>query len=853
MAERIVSPGVFTQETDLSYLPQGVANIGAAMIGPTQKGPAFVPTIVTSGGEFEERFGQNIKTSYVPFAVQEYLKSASSVTVVRVMHTGGYRADYVNVVMSGSYGTPSAADLALGGEFASSGSAIAFTLANTRLGQNVGIASSVSASGNSTNNTFDLQIIGAGGTYQTFSTLSLDSGSANYFAKKITSDPQSNTDYAYIYKAFHQTSDLFSSGSHDVDALQVTGSTSASAGLNFTGGTNGAYTAQYDAVGDAATWGGNVDYCVARTPYIIDQGATGWDDGATVRSFKNLFRVYTLGHGTNMNTEYKVGISNIRAAGTIPGSDYGDFTLSIIPLDGRAPETWENCDFNPASPSYFAKQIGDSHVVVDANGRLTYHGNFPNRSKWCRVGDYKNLENYPKSVVPYGYASLSNPIPGGTIVPSASMKLQQVDNTDQQTFQASTYHGFDFMDIGTANRIRGKYDNDGAAYLSPIPSGTGTGSNECFSLNNCYGHDSSDTLPGNPADSARSKGDEKITLAESDIGQRRFAVPFQWGFDGVDPASKPSMGNDISTTNVMGFDCSTSSTSGTTLYKRAINTVSNPDEFDINMLVIPGIIHSKDGSNCHNNITEHAITKVEERADCFYIMDGFHWADTISQAASALGSIDTNYAATYYPWVQVNYAIGGGNVEPVWVPPSVALSGVFAFNDRIGQEWFAPAGLNRGGLTITSKAKFKLNHAERDKLYENRVNPIATFPGQGPTVFGQKTLQSKPSALDRINVRRLLINLKKFIASTSKFLVFEQNTTATRNRFLNSVNPYLENVQSNSGLNAFRVVMDESNNTPDEIDRNRLVGQIFVQPTRTAEFIVLDFVVQPTGATFPEA
>jgi hypothetical protein len=189
---------------------------------------------------------------------------------------------------------------------------------------------------------------------------------------------------------------------------------------------------------------------------------------------------------------------------------------------------------------------------------------------------------------------------------------------------------------------------------------------------------------------------------------------------------------------------------------------------------------------------------------------------------------------------------------PVWVPPSVALTGVFSFNDQIGQEWFAPAGLNRGGLTIATEAKSRLTHSERDKLYENRVNPIATFPGQGVTVFGQKTLQAKPSALDRINVRRLLINLKKFIASTSRFLVFEQNTTATRNRFLNVVNPYLENVQSNSGLSAFRVVMDDSNNTPDEIDRNRLVGQIFIQPTRTAEFIVLDFVVQPTGAAFPE-
>ena len=119
-------------------------------------------------------------------------------------------------------------------------------------------------------------------------------------------------------------------------------------------------------------------------------------------------------------------------------------------------------------------------------------------------------------------------------------------------------------------------------------------------------------------------------------------------------------------------------------------------------------------------------------------------------------------------------------------------------------------------------------------------------------MFGQKTLQSKPSALDRVNIRRLLINLRKFIASASRFLVFEQNTVATRNRFLNIVNPFLEQVQANSGLTAFRVVMDESNNTPDVVDRNQLVGQIFIQPTKTAEFIVLDFVVQPTGATFPE-
>jgi phage tail sheath protein FI len=180
------------------------------------------------------------------------------------------------------------------------------------------------------------------------------------------------------------------------------------------------------------------------------------------------------------------------------------------------------------------------------------------------------------------------------------------------------------------------------------------------------------------------------------------------------------------------------------------------------------------------------------------------------------------------------------------------VAGVYAFNDRVAHPWFAPAGLNRGTIDVALFAERKLTNESRDNLYDANINPIATFPGQGVTVFGQKTLQKKASALDRINVRRLLINVKKFIASSSRFLVFEQNTQATRQRFLGIVNPFLENVQSQSGLSAFRVVMDDTNNTPDVVDRNQLVGQLFLQPTRTAEFVVLDFTIQPTGASFPE-
>jgi len=283
---------------------------------------------------------------------------------------------------------------------------------------------------------------------------------------------------------------------------------------------------------------------------------------------------------------------------------------------------------------------------------------------------------------------------------------------------------------------------------------------------------------------------------------------------------------------------------GKTAYNKALNLLSNQDEYDINMILLPGLEQTD-----HNAVIDKAITVCEDRGDCFVIADPVAHGKTITNATDEAKDYDSNYAAMYWPWVQIPDNQLGKNV---WVPPSVVMGGIYSFNDTVAHPWFAPAGLNRGGIDVAIQAERKLTHSNRDTLYDAHINPIATFPGQGVTVWGQKTLQKKASALDRVNVRRLLIKVKKFIASSSRFLVFEQNNASTRRRFLNIVNPFLEQVQSNSGLTAFRVVMDESNNTPDVVDRNILYGQIFVQPTRTAEFIVLDFTVQPTGATFPE-
>jgi phage tail sheath protein FI len=185
-----------------------------------------------------------------------------------------------------------------------------------------------------------------------------------------------------------------------------------------------------------------------------------------------------------------------------------------------------------------------------------------------------------------------------------------------------------------------------------------------------------------------------------------------------------------------------------------------------------------------------------------------------------------------------------------WAPAATIIPGVYAYNDKVSAEWFAPAGLNRGGLPTVIGPEYRLTKSNRDTLYTNKVNPIAIFPGQGTVVYGQKTLQTAATALDRVNVRRLLIELKRQIGAVAENFLFEQNTVATRAKFVNQITPYLDSVQQRQGLYAYRVIMDETNNTPDVIDRNQMVGVIQLQPTRTAEFIILDFNILPTGATF---
>jgi len=286
------------------------------------------------------------------------------------------------------------------------------------------------------------------------------------------------------------------------------------------------------------------------------------------------------------------------------------------------------------------------------------------------------------------------------------------------------------------------------------------------------------------------------------------------------------------TQGVMGYD-----------YDNMISLLGNREAYQFNVLFAPGLLN-----DTHTSQITNIITNTTLRGDNLFVVDLTDFNSTVTDATVQSQTRDTSYAAAYWPWVRIADPATG---KQVWVPASTVIPGVYAFNDKVSAPWFAPAGINRGGLNTVLQAQYKLSQANKDALYSSNVNPLATLPKQGVVVYGQKTLQKSASALDRVSVRRLMIELKNYIRQIADGVVFEQNTIATRNSFLAKVTPYLDIIQQKQGLYAYKVIMDDSNNGPAVIDQNQLIGQIYVQPTRTAEFISLDFILLPTGAEFP--
>ena len=611
----------------------------------------------------------------------------------------------------------------------------------------------------------------------------------------------------------------------------------------------------------------------AYTPWVKSQGIAPWSaDGSTANATKfELFKIHTLSDGTYTNQKYKIEISNVKLAGTVAGSDWGSFTLAVRDFSDteKKPkylEIFQNLSLDPDSANFIARRIGDRYNYITYAGKIIEFGTYSNLSKYIRI-EVSDIA-YPVSAVPYGFQAYTTPI-GSTAtryVPITKYSKASIYGQAPGKYASGTVFGDN--PLGADDELTALYPTASAGvtvaedtlqYFAPIPAmgaNDSNGLNVDFDLGDVLGSGSAvyiattgSLLPAATSGSVPSVYD---AANESNyVKMRKFVIGFQGGFDGQSPAIPINVGSDIIAGNTQGLNCVNINSAGSIAYKQVVGALGNADEFDINLIATPGIFHSQ-----HSYVAQLVIDMCEARGDCFYIMDNIIFPKSnqsvglIDAAVNDVSTVDSNYVGTYYPWIKI---LDTNMNKIISVPPSVIMPAIYAANDNASAEWFAPAGLNRGGISQAVQVLDRLTHAERDVLYEGRVNPIAAFPGQGICVWGQKTLQIKPSALDRINVRRLLIALKKFIASSSKFLVFEQNVAATRNRFLGIVNPYLESVQQRSGLYAFQVKMDAENNTPDLIDRNVLYGQIYLQPAKTAEFIILDFNILPTGAQFPGA
>jgi phage tail sheath protein FI len=834
MAEKIVSPGVFTKENDLSFLQQGVAEIGAAFIGPFKEGP-LTPTIVNSQSEFETLFGVVDDTYYTPLAVQSYLREAGTATICRVAGVGGYtetapllisalNLGQIDTLVSASTLTSytssegtnagTASIQFIGGTFTTAptayvtivgGGVTGITLTQKGSGLTVAptavyVSQSVTATNYQATGSFDITYDVSGSTAAILFNTAVGANAG--FSTATLADNDGNGDF-YLGGGLDVSASLKLVDSNDVEAVFGTSPFGAkdayvygyfkNSGINF----DSHASCSRDILGEQDF---TFDAQEALTPMIQSQLISG--------DRTPLFQFETIGAGNAANTKVKIGITNIKAAGSVNGTDYGVFTVVVRDYADTNKkktvlETWANVNLDPNSPNFISRVIGDRKLTINSEGKISESGDWVNNSKYVRVAQLNVAA--PVQAVPFGHEAYTLPVSASAAISS------KIPSVSFVTASVSQYGGID-LDLNTDNAI----------YLKPIPVGASVGKNVAFGL---------DVVNGG-----------SLSVGSTSA---QFVVAFQNGFDGMNPATPIAKAGEAAFevgTNSQGFNLATSTASGSVAYAKHIAALSNADEFDINMVVTPGVVR-----RLHPSVVTSVLDMVEQRNDCFYIMDSTSVNDSISLVTAQSDAIDSNMVATYYPWVKT---IDINTNKLISVPPSVLLPGVFAANDRVAAEWFAPAGLNRGGLVGAVSVLNRLTQSEKDTLYEAKVNPIVQFPGQGIVVFGQKTLQDKPSALDRINVRRLLLTVRKYIASTSRYLVFEQNTSTTRNRFLNIVNPYLESIQQRQGLYAFRVVMDDTNNTPDVIDRNIMKGAIYLQPTKTAEFIQIDFNILPTGAAF---
>jgi hypothetical protein len=894
MATIFVSPGVYTKEQDFSVFASRIGITRLGLVGKTPKGPAFEPIKISSTDEYFLRFGGTDPDLPLPYVANAFLGQSNELTVTRILGSTGFvnsPAWLIVADMSTTYGgsvTASGMTISIANQTVSTGwTVITSADTNTFIPNN-----SVSAytSGNDvlvsysgTVSTTDWLGAIEATSFSGFGITVAGNSTTSYIGDDVVTlsadtveskGAYSGTTLAVLRSKRNQiTNSFYFANETDIQLGNISSTLgqfiiSASTGP-LTAVTNSGYTVSLDETSDsymvkilgkspkiitglpnfyveriyphfireAANRGDIVN--IHAVPVYSTEGAytdfqdrytnatTPWVVGRVVGGqVKDLFRFQTISDGDASNVEIKLSIANL---------DLVNYTFDVIvrqfgdtdaTATSTALERWSNLSLDPTSPTYIGKVIG------------TTDESYPRKSMFITVDIAENVA--PKSLPAgfRGYELRGSGISGST---SAGLyyKTQYFSGDSKfKTFLGISelaYTSLTQSQVSVKNSVK-SLEADLFAFDGAVASGTVT--TKGFHMENTA--DANEFISGDK-NSLTAYTNDAQTLIDKTL--LKFTLVPYGGFDGWDKYKQYTYVyeefTDAYTDNVDAF-------------KAGIDTMASPEEVDINLFATPGV----DFSN-NETLIKYALEMVEERADSLYIMDSPRLTvgsekGTPEELISRLEAtgIDSNYAATYWPWIQIED--NSSNLY-TYQSPTLMVVRAMAFTDNVAAPWFAPAGLNRGlaGAGII-RADIKLSKNDRDTLYQGRVNPIATFVQQGVSIWGQKTLQTRQSALDRINVRRLLLQVRRLIAAASLTLVFEQNDQTLRDQFLAKVEPILLQIQNQRGLTAFKVVMDDSNNTADTIDRNTLVGKIQLKPTRTAEFIDLTFQVLPTGARFED-
>ena len=631
------------------------------------------------------------------------------------------------------------------------------------------------------------------------------------------------------------------------------------------------------------------EWTTPETPWIVSE-LQGTD-------IFRLFKFVSISDGTAANREIKLSIINL-------SFERGEFDVIVrdfydTDANPQVLEKYTRCSLDPSKVSFIGRKIGTSTGEFELKSKYTmlflsegltdgvFINSLPAGFEGYRVRGYDCPINphivYKTKYYKAGQTVYDPPFGSGTVnnaTISGGEKFSKVylgvSNSTGAAYDPDffNYKGRQVpstlctaVDGGTWNVITTGFHMDSGATV--VIGGQGT-----------YLDWSGTTLNGKSVfDCGVGQFNREPTLSTEPYKQlrsRKFTVAPYGGFDGWDIYRKTRTNSDDYRMGLSGFlagACTTSEFPTATgagtfkklssseantdyfAYLRGINTFSNPEAVNINVFTTPGIDYVD-----NLGLVNEAIDMVEtDRADSLYVVTTPDYNMFVPNTTNPLNQItpseavdnledsliDSNYTATYYPWMQIRDT---SNNKQIFIPPTAEVMRNIALTDNIAFPWFASAGYTRG-IVNAVKARKKLTLDERDTLYVGRLNPIATFSDVGPIIWGNKTLQIRESALDRINVRRLLLQTRKLISAVSIRLLFEQNDDVVRQQFLDLVNPILDSIRRDRGLTDFRVVLS---NDPEEIDRNEMNGKIYIKPTRALEYIFVEFLITPTGASFED-